>query len=163
MDVRQPLTVGDGKPEGWRKELLEWDTFAERMARQLRHWFVVILALTLSWWILWPRPALGLESAAMAPEPIDNQGASLFAEHCAGCHVNGGNVIRRGKTLRLAALRRAGLEGSEAVSRVAAVGQGQMGGYGEVLGPGGPEAVGAWVWQQALADWPKSPPKPKSD
>jgi hypothetical protein len=25
-----------------------------------------------------------------------------------------------------------------------------------VLGVGGPEAVGEWVWQQALADWPKS-------
>jgi hypothetical protein len=24
------------------------------------------------------------------------------------------------------------------------------------LGVGGPEAVGEWVWQQALADWPKS-------
>jgi len=133
------------------------------MVRRLRHWAVVILALTLSWWILWPRPALGLEGVAMVSEPMENPGASLFAMHCAGCHVNGGNVIRRGKTLRLAALRRAGLEGSEAVSRVAAVGQGQMGGYGEVLGPGGPEAVGAWVWQQALADWPKSAAKPKSD
>jgi hypothetical protein len=25
-----------------------------------------------------------------------------------------------------------------------------------VLGVGGPEAVGEWVWQRALADWPKS-------
>ncbi len=161
--VRQPLTAGDGKPVEGRQELLEWNPDDERMARQLRHWLVVILALTLGWWILWPRPALGLESGAMASELMGNQGASLFAEHCVGCHLNGGNVIRRGKTLRLAALRRAGLEGPEAVSRVAAVGQGQMGGYGEVLGPGGPEAVGAWVWQQALADWPKSAPSPKSD
>ncbi len=71
-------------------------------------------------------------------------------------------MIRRGKTLRLAALRRAGLEGPAEVSRVAALGQGQMGGYGEVLGAGGAEAVGAWVWEQALADWPKSERTTKS-
>jgi cytochrome c6 len=129
------------------------------MARKLRHGLVLILALTLGWWILWPRPALGLER----PAPGSEAGASLFAAHCAGCHVNGGNVIRRGKTLRLAALRRAGLEGPEAISRVAAAGQGQMGGYAEVLGPGGPEAVGAWVWQQALAEWPKTGGKGNSN
>ncbi|MFN9629490.1 MAG: c-type cytochrome [Cyanobacteriota bacterium] len=118
-----------------------------------RPWLVVLLALALGWWILWPRPALGAEALASTSEPM--AGAPLFARHCVGCHLNGGNVIRRGKTLRLAALRRAGLEGPEDLARVAAFGQGQMGGYGEVLGPGGAEAVGAWVWRQALADWPK--------
>lgn len=83
----------------------------------------------------------------------------LFEQHCVGCHIHGGNVIRRGKTLRLAALRRAGLEGPQDVAQVAAMGQGQMGGYGEVLGPEGVQAVGEWVWQQALADWPKSAQK----
>lgn len=121
-----------------------------------------LLALVLGWLILWPRPALGAiegteGSAAAASAPIS--GAALFGQHCAGCHVNGGNVIRRGKTLKLAALRRAGLESAADVALVAANGQGQMGGYGEVLGPGGAEAVGAWVWQQALADWPKSEEK----
>jgi cytochrome c6 len=83
----------------------------------------------------------------------------LFAQHCAGCHINGGNVIRRGKTLRLAALRKAGLESGEDVARVASAGQGQMGGYEAVLGPDGARIVGDWVWQQALADWPKSQSK----
>jgi cytochrome c6 len=117
---------------------------------------MVALALLLGWWILWPRPVLGLEGASGEADLPPRSGATLFAQHCAGCHWNGGNVIRRGKTLRLAALRRAGLEGPEALARVAALGQGQMGGYGEVLGPGGAEAVGVWVWNQALADWPKS-------
>lgn len=117
------------------------------MLRCLRVGLVVFLALLLGGLVFWPRPAFGAD------------GSALFAQHCAGCHVNGGNVIRRGKTLRLAALRRAGLEGAADVARVAANGQGQMGGYGNVLGPGGPEAVGAWVWQQALADWPKSEQK----
>ena len=124
-----------------------------------RFWILAALALVLGWLILSPRPALG---ANLSPGPsaiAQPSGAVLFAQHCAGCHVNGGNVIRRGKTLRLGALRRAGLEGPDAVARVASAGQGQMGGYGKVLGPGGAEAVGDWVWQQALADWPKSAKK----
>lgn len=125
------------------------------MIPRLRFLLLAALALLLGWLILSPRPALG---AALPPGPGalgQPTGAALFAQHCAGCHVNGGNVIRRGKTLRLAALRRAGLEGPDAVARVASLGQGQMDGYGEVLGPGGAEAVGDWVWQQALADWPR--------
>jgi len=129
------------------------------MAQRLRRWCVALLALMLGWWVLWPRPALGLEVATKSPESLEERGAALFAQHCAGCHLNGGNVIRRGKTLKLAALRRAGLEGPEAVARVAALGQGQMGGYAEALGTDGAEAVGAWVWSQALADWPKSEQK----
>ncbi len=130
-----------------------------------RRWGLALLALVLIGWVLWPRPAFGLEAVARAealdvapaaPRAPDSRGASLFAQHCVGCHLNGGNVIRRGKTLRLAALRRAGLEGPEAIARVAAMGQGQMGGYESVLGEDGAAAVGAWVWEQALADWPKS-------
>lgn len=131
------------------------------MVPQLRRWLLLLLALVFGGVLWWPRPALGAGVAWTSPEQMPERGATLFAEHCVGCHVNGGNVIRRGKTLRLATLRRAGLEGPEAVARVAALGQGQMGGYGEVLGPGGAEAVGAWVWEQALAEWPKSEQKIK--
>lgn len=130
-----------------------------RPTHRLQRWFLVMAAfLMLTWWILWPGPALGLE-ARPEPGPAEKRGASLFAQHCVGCHLNGGNVIRRGKTLRLAALKRAGLDGPEALARVAFHGQGQMGGYGAVLGEDGAEAVGAWIWSQALADWPKSEEK----
>ncbi|MFM8524994.1 MAG: c-type cytochrome [Cyanobacteriota bacterium] len=83
-------------------------------------------------------------------------GAGLFVEHCAGCHVNGGNILRRGKTLKLAALKRQGLDNEAAIAQIAANGIGQMGGYGEPLGAGGPEAVASWVWQQAQDGWPRS-------
>jgi cytochrome c6 len=82
-------------------------------------------------------------------------GAELFANHCAGCHVNGGNIIRRGKNLHLAALERNGIDAPERIAVIAAAGQGQMSGYGAVLGDGGAEAVAAYVWQQAQLDWPK--------
>ena len=83
-------------------------------------------------------------------------GGQLFANHCAGCHVNGGNIIRRGKTLRLAALERNGIHDAQRIAAIAAVGLGQMSGYGAVLGDGGPEAVADYVWQQAQLDWPRA-------
>ena len=93
--------------------------------------------------LLWPRPALA-------------DGAELFQLHCAGCHVNGGNIIRRGKTLKLAALERQGVASEQAIAAIAAGGLGQMSGYGAVLGDQGSQEVAAWVWQQALAGWPKA-------
>ncbi|MEX0588321.1 MAG: c-type cytochrome [Cyanobium sp.] len=97
-----------------------------------------------------PAPAWAESSRA------DLSGAELFANHCAGCHVNGGNIIRRGKNLKLAALERNGIGGPEQIAAIAAAGQGQMSGYGAVLGAGGPEAVAAYVWQQAQLDWPRA-------
>ena len=104
-----------------------------------------LVLLLLAALVLWPRPALAT-----------SDGAALFANHCAGCHVNGGNIIRRGKTLKLAALERQGLASPEAIAKVAAAGLGQMGGYGAVLGEGGPEAVAAYVWAQAQDGWPRT-------
>ncbi|NBQ36890.1 MAG: cytochrome C6, partial [Synechococcus sp.] len=41
---------------------------------------------------------------APAPAHAAADGAALFEAHCVGCHLNGGNIIRRGKTLKLKAL-----------------------------------------------------------
>jgi cytochrome c6 len=81
-------------------------------------------------------------------------GAQLFEAHCVGCHLGGGNIIRRGRTLKLQALQRNGLDSAAAIAQVAAQGRGQMSGYREALGgDGGAEDVAAWVWQQALLGW----------
>nr|WP_286191149.1 c-type cytochrome [Synechococcus sp. FACHB-909] len=128
-----------------------------------------------------PPAALGFPGAALAlaaapPEPVAlenaleadvtdgsvlrlsvlDAGSSLFGAHCAGCHLQGGNIIRRGKTLKMAALERNGITSPEAIAAIAAGGVGQMGGYAQSLGEGGPEAVAAWVWQQALDGWPRA-------
>ena len=83
-------------------------------------------------------------------------GAVLFEQHCAGCHLNGGNIIRRGKTLKMKALQRYDIASVEAIAAIAREGRGQMSGYGAVLGDQGSQEVAAWVWQQALAGWPKA-------
>ncbi|MEO1002446.1 MAG: c-type cytochrome [Cyanobacteria bacterium J06638_7] len=95
---------------------------------------------------------LALPALAQAA-PAD--GARLFEAHCAGCHLQGGNIIRRGKTLKLAALERQGLASEAAIAAIVGNGLGQMSGYGALLGESGTEAVAAWVWQQAQAGWPR--------
>jgi cytochrome c6 len=104
-------------------------------------WLSPLLVL---WLVLWP------------PAPAIADGGDLFMQHCAGCHVNGGNIIRRGRTLRIEALRRQGLASEQAIAGVAATGLGQMSGYGSVLGEDGVAEVAAWVWQQAELGWPRS-------
>jgi len=130
-----------------------------------RHWRRPLLplmpaVLLLACLLLPSAPALAAGGSAgsasataslAAAAPAD--GAVLFSQHCAGCHVNGGNPIRRRQTLKLAALQRNGINDPSAIARIAASGLGQMGGYAAVLGTGGPEAVGAWVWQQAQNAW----------
>jgi cytochrome c6 len=64
-------------------------------------------------------------------------------------------VIRRNKTLRRQDLLREGVKGPEDIARIAAQGKGQMSGYEKVLGEGGAEAVGEWVWRQAELGWPR--------
>lgn len=115
------------------------------MVRMLRALVLVVMAVALIGALLWPPAAWG----------VSGQGERLFDIHCAGCHPNGGNVVRRGRTLKQPALRRNGIEGPEDIARIAAAGIGRMDGYGDGLGESGADAVGRWVWQQALAGWPR--------
>ena len=117
------------------------------VARLLAWLLLALLALAV---LLWGGPAWG------ATDPVVLQrGAKLFQNHCSGCHVNGGNVIRRNKTLRRQDLLREGIKGPADVARIASGGKGQMSGYGAVLGEGGADAVGDWVWRQAEQGWPR--------
>lgn len=115
------------------------------MVALLRRALLPLALVLVALLVFWPQPALA-----------SGHGALLFENHCAGCHLNGGNIIRRGKTLKLAALERQGLASPEAIAQVAAAGIGQMSGYGAALGNGGPEAVAAYVWQQAQVGWPRA-------
>ncbi|MCP9928900.1 c-type cytochrome [Cyanobium sp. CH-040] len=118
---------------------------SRRPGRPFSRWVLAGLALALA-------ALLGLPGAVRA-EP--GEGARLFEAHCAGCHVQGGNIIRRRKTLKLAALEREGIASEAAIAAIAAAGVGQMSGYGQLLGDEGVAAVAAWVWQQAEAGWPR--------
>ena len=96
---------------------------------------------------------IGLSGVAFPAQALTTSGEELFNNHCIGCHVNGGNIIRRGKTLKLKALERNGIEGPLEIAMIATEGRGQMSGYGEVLGEDGADAVAEWIWQQAQEGW----------
>ena len=130
----------------------------------------LLLVLGLLHWLFQPLPAWGLTQASLSQAGLPQEpqtavlasaarvaeGGRLFANTCAGCHLNGGNIVRRDRTLKLKALQRHGIDSPTAIARIAAEGIGRMDGYAKVLGPDGPEKVGAWVWKQALENWPRS-------
>ena len=81
------------------------------------------------------------------------QGESLFKQNCAGCHINGGNIIRRSKNLKISSLKRNGIDNQEAIAKIAREGIGIMGGYKDELGDNGDQIVANWVWEQAQKAW----------
>ena len=82
-----------------------------------------------------------------------SKGESLFIEHCSACHVNGGNIIRRSKTLKLKQLQKNGIDNPQAIAQIARNGIGIMSGYKEFLGNDGDKLVAEWIWEQSQKAW----------
>ena len=80
-------------------------------------------------------------------------GKNLFKNNCAGCHINGGNIIRRSKNLKISSLKRNGIDNPEAIAKIARQGVGIMSGYEDKLGDNGDQIVANWVWEQAQKAW----------
>ena len=97
--------------------------------------------------------SLGSAGASLATGLDDSTGALLFEQHCAGGHINGGNIIRRGKNLKLKTLEREQIATVEAIATIAREGRGQMSGYADVLGSEGDQLVAEWVLMQAQNAW----------
>lgn len=89
-------------------------------------------------------PALATDTA---------NGAKIFNVHCVGCHVNGGNIIRRGKTLKLKALKRNGMDSLEAIATLVANGKNNMSAFQDRLNTQEIEDVSAYVLEQADKNW----------
>ena len=80
-------------------------------------------------------------------------GDVLFETHCAGCHPNGANIIRRGKHLKQKALKRHGYESKDAITNLITNGKGLMSAYGETLTPEEINTLSQYVLDQAAIDW----------
>ena len=80
-------------------------------------------------------------------------GENLFNNNCAGCHINGGNIIRRSRNLKISSLKRNQIDNPEAIAKIARQGIGIMGGYEDELGDNGDQIVANWVWEQAQKAW----------
>ena len=80
-------------------------------------------------------------------------GAQIFSVQCAGCHVNGGNIVRRGKTLKLKALKRNHMDSLDAIATLVANGKNNMSAYKDRLSPKEIEDVATYVLEQAEKGW----------
>ena len=88
---------------------------------------------------------------ALAVETTD--GAQIFAQNCASCHANGGNIIRRGKNLKKRALKWHKKDSVEAISALVKRGKYAMPAYADRMKENQIEAVAAYVLQQAENNW----------
>ena len=55
-----------------------------------------------------------LNIAIASPEANLENGATVFKANCAACHKNGGNIVRRGKNLKLKTLHKRQVDTEEA-------------------------------------------------
>ncbi|AFZ58400.1 c-type cytochrome [Anabaena cylindrica FACHB-243] len=80
-------------------------------------------------------------------------GTGIFSVHCAGCHINGGNIIRRGKNLKKNALKKYGMDSLEAITNIVTNGKNNMSAYQDRLTTEEIQTVAAYVLEQAEKDW----------
>jgi len=80
-------------------------------------------------------------------------GAKIFEAQCVGCHGGGGNIVRRGKTLKKKALERNQVNTLETISALVANGKNNMSAYKERLTEAEIQAVSAYVLEQAEKNW----------
>jgi cytochrome c6 len=107
-----------------------------------------LISLILSLW-LW----VSTGTIAQAAETSLEFGATIFQAQCAACHQGGGNIIRRGKNLKLKALERNQVETIEAIQALVTQGKGNMSAYGDRLTVEEITAVSEYVLAQAAAGW----------
>jgi cytochrome c6 len=95
--------------------------------------------------------SLTVKSPAMAADLT--HGAEIFNTNCAGCHANGGNIVRRNKTLKLKALAKFNVDSISAIADIVANGKNNMSAYKERLSRQEITDVAAYVLAQAEAGW----------
>ncbi|BAZ32162.1 cytochrome c6 [Cylindrospermum sp. NIES-4074] len=106
---------------------------------------LTLILVTLLWW------TNAFTLSASAADTIN--GAQIFSVHCAGCHDNGGNIIRWGKNLKKNALKRYGMDSIEAITSIVANGKSNMSAYKDRLSGQQIQDVAAYVLEQAEKDW----------
>lgn len=104
---------------------------------------VLLFSLSLLTFAL-PSPALAIST-----------GSQLFDTHCAGCHINGSNIIRRGKNLKKKTLQKYKMDSQEAIISIITNGKNNMSAYKDLLNPEEIEQLADYVLDQAEKDWRK--------
>lgn len=97
--------------------------------------------------------AADVASQPASDSPTAETPAQLFEIHCAGCHANGGNIIRRGKNLKARAMARHGVDSPATVVAIITDGKGLMSAYGDRFTPEQVEALATYVWERSQDNW----------
>ncbi len=80
-------------------------------------------------------------------------GAKIFEANCAGCHANGGNIVRRGKNLKIKALQKNKVDTQEAIADLVTNGKNNMSAYKDRLTAQEIADVSVYVLQKAEQNW----------
>ena len=110
----------------------------------LKYCFFFLSLICISFFISLPKQLKALDN---------DLGTSIFENHCAGCHLNGGNIIRRSKNLKISSLKKNGIENPEAIAKIAREGIGIMNGYKDQLDDNDDQIVANWIWEEAQKAW----------
>ena len=98
--------------------------------------------------------SISTDYPAVADTPTNlDRGAEVFKANCAGCHAKGGNIVRRGKNLRLRALHKNKVDTEEAIALLVRNGKNNMSAYGDKLSTEEIADVAAYVLQRAEEKW----------
>lgn len=112
---------------------------------------VVLLILTLAFAQVASNDQSAIADTATTPATATP--AEVFSTNCAGCHINGGNIIRRGKNLKQKALKKYGMDSIANISNLVTNGKGIMPAYKARLSEQQIIDVSAYVLSQAETDW----------
>ncbi len=104
---------------------------------------VLILFLALFFWL----------HSSILPVSASPDVPKLFEVNCAGCHPHGGNIIRRGKTLKQKALKRYNMDSQEAIMAIIAQGKNNMSAFGDRLTESEISAIASYVLEKAETNW----------
>ncbi len=115
-----------------------------KMSMKLKQLFTIIL-LTLI--------VLNLNFMPTALAADTENGTKIFSVQCAGCHINGSNIIRRGKNLKIKALKKYNMDSLEAISSIVTNGKNNMSAYKDRLSTQEIQDVAAYVLEQAEKGW----------
>lgn len=80
-------------------------------------------------------------------------GAQVFSNNCAACHIGGGNVVNGAKTLKKEALEQYGMASLDAITTQVTNGKAAMPAFQGRLTPAQIENVAAYVLDQAEKGW----------
>ncbi len=96
---------------------------------------------------------LTITFSANADVEKTSDAAQVFSVNCAGCHVGGGNIVRRGKNLKQKALKKYGMDSVDAIAHLVENGKNAMPAYKDRLTNQQIIDVSAYILEQAEKGW----------